>query len=134
LTRILHEGVLIDTDVLIWHMRGYEHAKKVITGMECRRISIVTRMELVQGLRNKEEQRVLHRFLDQKQFVVYPVSENISQHALFLMEEWCLSHHMLMADALIAATAMEYGLPLLTANTKHYGFLSNLTLKRFKPT
>jgi len=126
--------MLIDTDVLIWHMRGYEHARKVITDMESRHMSIVTQMELVQGLRNKEEQQALHRFLDQKQFVVYPVSENISQHALFLMEEWHLSHHMLMADALIAATAIEYGLPLLTANTKRYGFLSNLTLKRFKPS
>jgi len=125
--------MLIDTDVLIWHMRGYEHARKVITDMERRHISIVTQMELVQGLRNKEEQRALHRFLDQKQFVVYPASENISQHALFLMEEWHLSHHMLMADALIAATAIEYGLSLLTANAKHYEFLSSLTLEHFRP-
>jgi len=125
--------MLIDTDVLIWHMRGYEHARKAITNLESRCMSIVTQMELVQGLRNKEEQQALHRFLDQKQFVVHPVSENISQYALFLMEEWHLSHHMLMADALIAATAIEYGLPLLTANTKRYGFLSNLTLKQFKP-
>jgi len=125
--------MLIDTDVLIWHMRGYEHARKVITDMERRHISIVTQMELVQGLRNKEEQRALHRFLDQKQFVVYPVNENISQHAVFLMEEWHLSHHMAIADALIAATAIEYGLPLLTANAKHYGFLSNLTLEHFRP-
>jgi len=125
--------MLIDTDVLIWHMRGYEHARNVIANLESRHISIVTQMELVQGLRSKEEQRALHRFLDRKQFIIYPVSENISQHALFLMEEWCLSHHMLMADALIAATAIESGLPLLTANTKHYRFLPNLTLKQFKP-
>jgi predicted nucleic acid-binding protein len=125
--------MLIDTDVIIWYMRGYGRAREAIIALEHRSISIVTQMELVQGLRNRAEQRALHRFLDQRQFMVYPVSEKISQCALFLMEEWRLSHHMLMADALIAATAVEYGLPLLTANIKHYEFLPSLTLERFRP-
>lgn len=125
--------MLIDTDVIIWHMRGYEHARAVILAQKHPSISIVTHMELVQGLRNKDEQRALHRFLDQKQFTVYPISEKISQRALFLMEEWRLSHHMLMADALIAATAIDCGLPLLTANVKHYEFLPSIALERFKP-
>jgi len=49
------------------------------------------------------------------------------------MEEWHLSHQMLMADALIAATAIEHGLPLLSGNEKYYRFLKMLTLEGFKP-
>ena len=124
---------LIDTDVLVWYMRGNEKARTVIRKIEKPAISIVTQMELVQGLRNKTEQVALRRFLDAYDFKRYSVNEAISQRALFLMEEWRLSHHMLMADALIAATAMEHGLPLLSGNAKHYRFLSALELKAFKP-
>jgi len=40
---------------------------------------------------------------------------------------------MLMADAMIAATEIEYGLPLLSGNEKHYRFLKMLMLEGFKP-
>jgi len=124
---------IIDTDVLVWYMRGNEKARTVIRKIEKPAISIVTQMELVQGLRNKTEQVALRRFLDAYDFKRYSVNEAISQRALFLMEEWRLSHHMLMADALIAATAMEHGLPLLSGNAKHYRFLTALELQTFKP-
>jgi len=124
---------LIDTDVIIWHMRGNVKAKKAITSIANPSMSIVTQMELVQGLRNKDELSALHRFVDQQQFMVLPLTEAISQRALFLMEEWRLSHGLLMADAMIGATAIEHGLPLLTANSKHYVFLPNITVKTFAP-
>jgi len=127
------ERFLIDTDIIIWHMRGNEKARDVIYGLENPALSIISQMELVQGLRNKQEQTMLHRFLNQYNFEVLPVITVISQRALFLMEEWRLSHQMLMADALIAATAIEHGLTLQTGNGKHYKFLSSLKLKVFKP-
>ncbi|MFQ5355564.1 MAG: type II toxin-antitoxin system VapC family toxin [Mariprofundaceae bacterium] len=127
------DTALIDTGVIIWHMRGNEKARHAIYQFDKPAISIITQMELVQGLRNKREQVTLRRFLDQFDFTVFPVSETISQRALFLMEEWRLSHQMLMADALIAASAIEHGLALLTGNEKHYHFLTMLKLKAFKP-
>ncbi|MBL4774512.1 MAG: type II toxin-antitoxin system VapC family toxin [Mariprofundus sp.] len=127
------ERILIDTDVIIWHMRGNENARTAIYHIEKPVISIITQMELVQGLRNKQEQVMLHRFLEQLVFEVLPVTDVISHRALFLMEEWGLSHQMLMADAMIAATAIEHGLPLLSGNGKHYRFLKMLTLEGFKP-
>jgi predicted nucleic acid-binding protein len=129
----MSERYLIDTDVIIWHMRGNEKARDVIYQLENPAISIITQMELVQGLRNKQEQSALHRFLDKRGFEVWPVSAVISQRALFLMEAWRLSHQMLMADALIAATAIEHGTSLLTGNGKHYRFLTSLKLENFKP-
>ena len=129
----MRDNFMVDTDVIIWHMRGNEHARQSLYGLESLAISIVTQMELVQGLRNKQEQIALHRFLDHLGFDVFPISEVISQRALFLMEEWRLSHQMLMADALIAATAIEHGRSLLSGNSKHYRFLESLKLESFKP-
>jgi len=129
----MSDRTLIDTDVIIWHMRGNENARAAIYQIESPAISMITQMELVQCLRNKKEQVLLHRFLEQLGFDVLPVSERISHRALFLMEEWRLSHQMLMADAMIAATAIEHGIPLLCGNEKHYRFLKMLTLEAFKP-
>jgi len=129
----MRDNFMVDTDVIIWHMRGNEHARQSLYGLESPAISIVTQMELVQGLRHKQEQIALHRFLDLLGFDVFPISEVISQRALFLMEEWRLSHQMLIADALIAATAIEHGRSLLSGNSKHYRFLESLKLESFKP-
>jgi predicted nucleic acid-binding protein len=38
-----------------------------------------------------------------------------------------------VADALIAATAISHGLPLLTANFKHFSAIGGLEVVVFKP-
>jgi predicted nucleic acid-binding protein len=40
---------------------------------------------------------------------------------------------LLLADALIAATAQEHGLTLLTANVKHFSAIENLVVEAFVP-
>ena len=49
------------------------------------------------------------------------------------VEQYFLSHSIQLADALIGATSMIYGLPLQTANTKHYKIIKNIILKKFSP-
>lgn len=46
---------------------------------------------------------------------------------------YALSHGLQLGDALIAATALEYGLPVLTANTKHFGQIEGLQVEAFVP-
>ncbi|MDA3789765.1 MAG: hypothetical protein PF503_14875 [Desulfobacula sp.] len=41
--------------------------------------------------------------------------------------------NMPLADALIGATAINYGSPIFTANDKHYKILKDLQIKKFKP-
>ena len=55
--------MILDTDVLIWYMRGNEKARKIIDDAERFSISVMTYMELVQGMRNKEELKSLRRAL-----------------------------------------------------------------------
>jgi len=125
--------MLVDTDVLVWYMRGNEKAKRVIEDLKSFSISVVTYMGLVQGLRNKEELNVLRNSLKGWNAEIIYINEEISIKAMFLVEQYYLSHSIQLADALIGATAMIYGLPLLTANTKHYTTIKNIILKKFRP-
>lgn len=124
---------LVDTDVLIWYMRGNQKAKKVIDQLGAFYISSVNYMELLQGIRNKEELRSLRHFLTQRQIQISHVSEEVSQKALNYMEEYSLSHNLRMADAMIAATALILGVTLLTANSKHYVPIKGIQIKQFRP-
>ena len=125
--------VLVDTDVFIWYLRGNEEAYKLIHSLPHICISSVTYMELVQGMRNKEELRTLQKTLMQWKVKTIYVNEEISAKALFFLEEYFLSHSMQLADALIGATATMYGMTLITANDKHYKIIKELEMKVFRP-
>ena len=125
--------MLVDTDVLIWYMRGNGKALRAIETLDEFSISVVTYIELVQGLRNKAELNTLRNFLQSRSVPVLHVTESISSTAMFLVEQHHFSHSLGFSDAIIAATAMSHGLPLMTANTKHYRVIENLILKKFLP-
>ncbi|MBA2572115.1 MAG: VapC toxin family PIN domain ribonuclease, partial [Gemmatimonadetes bacterium] len=56
--------MLVDTDVLVWYLRGTPRAAEVLDQLEQFDISVVSYMELVQGMRSKEELRVLRSTLE----------------------------------------------------------------------
>ena len=58
-------------------------------------------------------------------FTFMPWFRSVTQHAL--------SQSLPTADALIAATALEHGLPLLTGNVKRFKPVAGLELIAFKP-
>ena len=125
--------VLVDTDVLVWYMRGNQKAKKVIDKAGAFYISSLNYVELLQGIRNREEMRSLRRFITQRGIEIVHVNEEVSQKALNYMEEYSLSHNLRMADAMIAATVLILGATLLTANSKHYAPIKGIQIKRFRP-
>lgn len=124
---------LIDTDVLIWYLRGNKNAYNLIHKMGEFCISSVTYMELVQGMRNKDELRTLQKTLKQWNVKTIFISEEIAAKALFYVEEYFLSHSMQLADSLIASTATQYGIKLITANDKHYKIIKEIDMEVFKP-
>lgn len=125
--------ILVDTDVLIWNLRGNERAATVLDQADGFYLSSVTYIELVQGLRNKEEFRQLRRALSFWKAEIIHVNESISARASYLVEEHAFADALQLADALIAATALETGWPLLTGNTKHYKRIQGMEIERFRP-
>lgn len=125
--------MLFDTDVLIWVLRGNAKAAMAIDDADARAVSVVVYMELLQGARDKAEVRAIKTFLADMRFTMLPLTENIGHRASIYMEEYGLSASISMADALIAATAVESNDTLITANDKHYRTVKELDLKRFRP-
>ena len=125
--------LLVDTDVLIWYLRGNERAHETIESVHGFSISAITYMELVQGMRNKQELNSLRQALHRWNADVTYISEEISAKAMFYVEQHFLSHSLELADALIGASAISHGIPLLTGNEKHYRMLRDLELLKFVP-
>lgn len=124
--------MLIDTDVIIWYMRGNDKARDFLDSNPRFRISVITYMELVQGMRNKQELRALRQALRNWKAELIYINEEISGKAMFYVEQHYLSHSAALADALIAATAVTYGIPLLTGNEKHYKIIKEVDVTKFK--
>ena len=125
--------MLIDTDVIIWYMRGNDKARDYLDSNPRFHISVITYMELVQEMRNKQELRALRRALRNWKAEIIYVNEEISSKAMFYVEQHYLSHSVHLADALIGATAVSYGLSLLTGNEKHYKIIKEVDVAKFKP-
>ena len=89
-------------------------------------ISDISRGELFYGAINKIELKMIQD--DLAKISILHINEEISQMAVNLVEQFCLSHKLDIDDALIAATAIYYNLPLFTLNTRDFKFLPNLKL------
>jgi len=125
--------MLFDTDILIWFLRGNRKAAAFIDEAKERSVSIVSYMELLQGIRDKEEFHELKRFLLDFGFQMVPINEAIGQRAVVYLEEHGLSSRLCMADALIAATAAEHTVTLATGNRKHFSAIRDIETKAFLP-
>lgn len=123
------EAYLFDTDVLIDAGRGESDAVDTLEQAAedaLLAISVVTEMELIVGCRNKNELAALDRFL--RRFNIIPLRPAISAQATALLRTFRLSHGLLIADALIAATAIVDDMPFISKNQRDYRFIDELDL------
>ena len=125
--------MIIDTDVIIWYMRGNEKAFDLLESRSAFNVSVITYMELVQGMRNKDELILLRKAFKNWNTKLIYINEEISSKAMFYVEQHYLSHSMQIADALIAATAVSLGESLLTGNDKHYKVVKEIDVQVFRP-
>jgi predicted nucleic acid-binding protein len=124
--------MIVDTDILIWYLRGRREAADLLDACDRIRLSAVTYMELVQEMRNADELRALRSTLARGRWQVLPITEAISTRAMTYVEEHFLSGSLQMADALIAATCIEHGERLATGNVKHYRLVAELSIQPFR--
>ncbi|MCE5228795.1 type II toxin-antitoxin system VapC family toxin [bacterium] len=125
--------MLFDTDVLIWNLRANKRASAAIDAADVLELSIVTFMELLHGARDRKELRVIKSFLADLGFTILPLTEDIGHRASIYIEEYGLKSNIGIADALIAATAVERQTVLCTGNIKDYRSIAELQLKPFRP-
>lgn len=124
--------MIFDSDVLIWAFRGKESASKLLLSVENFSISAVTYMELIQGVLDKQELLQIKKFLKIFEVKVLDITPEITHRAMKYVENYALCDSMELADALIAATTVENGETLCTANGKHYKCVQDLKLDVFK--
>ncbi len=125
--------MIYDTDILIWVQRGNEKAAKLIEKDDDKYLSIQSYMELLQGTKNKTQHKYVKSFINEFEFSILPLTENIGHRALIYVEEYALSSNMRAGDAIIAATAIENNTTLVSSNVKHFKAVKELQLKTFKP-
>ena len=125
--------MIIDTDVIIWYLRGNEKAKKLIYKNIPFKISVITYMEIVQGMKDKKELLVFQKHIRKWDVEIIQIDTEISSRAMFFVEDYFLSHSMELSDAIIAATGIQTKDVIITANDKHYKFILNIQLEKFKP-
>jgi predicted nucleic acid-binding protein len=73
--------MLFDTDVLIWVQRGSLAAAEWVDEASERFVSVQTYMELLQGARDRREQKLNQAFLRDMNFMILPLSERIGLRA-----------------------------------------------------
>jgi len=125
--------MIFDTDIFIWIQRGNSKAARLINRSEERYLSVYSYIELLQSAKNKQQHDYINDFLSSFGFVVLPLSGNIGHRALIYIEQYTLSHGLRAGDAIIAATAAENKMTLVSSNAKHFKVIKELKLKVFIP-
>lgn len=118
--------LLIDTDIFIDYInRGFLSSIFEDKGFEIY-YSIVTKKELLSktGLKEIERQAILYTL---KEYRIIPLDDRIAERYSDLRQSY---PSLEKEDALIAATALVWGLPLVTRNSRHYKIIDGLTLFR----
>ncbi len=112
---------LLDSDVVIWHLRGNAAVVEFVLGLASRGrlgLSAITRAEVLLGMREPERALTL-RFLDSCETL--PVLAATADRAgeifrVFRSRGITFS----LPDSLIGATALLASIPLYTCNPRHY--------------
>ncbi|MGH9062694.1 MAG: type II toxin-antitoxin system VapC family toxin [Acidimicrobiales bacterium] len=120
--------ILLDSDVLIAHLRGTPRARDWL--LRARRdsgrlaTSAVSVAEVAGGMRSQERHEVT-RLLSSLD--IFPVSERVGWKAAELMRTYRRSHPGIgLGDFLIAATVATEGLQLATLNVRHFPMFPGL--------
>lgn len=120
--------ILCDTNIIIEFLKNNQDIIQKIKqiGEESIYISTITAAELYFGALNKAELNIIRKRLEK--LIHIPVNEKISDIFEDLMLKYSLSYKLAIPDAIIAATAIYYGLELYTLNVKDFKFIKGLKL------
>jgi len=122
--------LIVDTDVVVDFLRGHASAIAFLEdNIERIYLSVVTVAEVYAGARDRELEAI-RRFVDS--FPTIVITPEIAAGGGNLKRRYARSHRLGLADALIAASAVEHGLVPATLNVKHYPMFPDLEPAYFK--
>ena len=123
------DEVLLDSDILIDHLRGYEPARQYLKRFEAGEVqgylSIITVAELAAGhMRQDDEEAKVQQLLAlfthiELDFAIAWRGGEIRRH-----------YQTRLADALMAATALSRHLTLATRNLQHFTPIEGLRVEK----
>ncbi len=112
---------LLDSDVMIWHLRGDESVVPRVVALSRQGrigLSVITRAEVIQGMREQEREGTFE-FLDACKTL--PVDRVVADRAGEIARSQRAQGRTIdLPDALIGATALEAEIPLYTCNPRHF--------------
>src|SRR5437762_9506124 len=104
---------LIDIDVLIDVSRGKQAAREYVDALtEGWAISQISALELIVGTRDKRDLANIDTFLSA--YMIVPLQDSTGRRAYELLKAHAKPHVLHVFDSLVAATAIEEGLTLVT--------------------
>jgi predicted nucleic acid-binding protein len=112
----------VDSDVLIWHLRGERRALRFLQRLRDSEenelwTGVMQRAEIVFFMKPEEETATL---LFLSQFKTASIDQRIVDAGATLYRRWKPSHGLDVNDAILAATVMQTGGQIFCLNTKHY--------------
>lgn len=120
--------IVVDTSVLIDHLRGVQDARTALRGAvdagERLTASVLTKVEILAGMR-ESEQAATGRLLATLDWIA--VDEELAESAGLLANRYLRSHPGVdPVDYVIAATVTQLAAKLWTRNVKHFPMFPNL--------
>ena len=115
--------MLLDSNVLIYAAEpGYEAVRAFIANNQPI-VSVISKVEVLgyHRLTSKQKQRLERLFAV---LPILPVTDAVVDWAIALRQK----RKMSLGDALIAGTALSYGLTLVTANIRDYAWIEDIEL------
>ncbi|MBI4598380.1 MAG: type II toxin-antitoxin system VapC family toxin [Candidatus Omnitrophica bacterium] len=110
---------LLDSDVLIWLLRGRQETMQRLERLEGPfGVSVISRAEIWAGARPSEQHQIEQLFLSLSTYAVDGAIADLA--GKFLRQYRGRGPSLELPDALIAATAVVHELSLVTYNVPHF--------------
>lgn len=118
--------ILLDSNIVIEVINHNAEALSLIQQWPSDKtfISIISEWEVLAGAKSKPNQTQFLKALNR--YNVIHLDKEISKLTGILLKTYRLGHSLSIPDALIAATAIRYKIPLLTLNVKYFQFIQGL--------
>jgi predicted nucleic acid-binding protein len=120
---------LLDSDILIEHLRGRQQARDFLFALQQEGelfVSAITVAELFTGVRNNRDEQAVNDLLRLTRTI--SIDATIAKRGGVIRRQYRQSHGTGLPDALIAATAESAGATLITFNQRHFPMISSLRI------